>query len=244
VVGIARLKGGVASMAFPNEGQSAEIAREMEPRKERVMKKAGLILLSVSLLLIFGVGTALAIGLPGGLPGKSNLKKETKSFKLGDVSADLKAFEGTDFDPGKAKPFACNVFGDQEYDTVAIAVTKIDLVTQFAQNVLKDANPKIDAAKEAKDLDAAKKNLEAAQKAAQALAADGAKLTASATSLISNLPGKAKSDPLGYGANLADMTGVAKKVPDLVGKTLPDTIKQLTDTLTKLTEKAKTFAPK
>jgi hypothetical protein len=190
------------------------------------MKKATLILLAVSLLLIFAVGTALAIGLPGGATGKSKLNKETKTFTLSSLDASLKALENTALDPvTKDKKFAATVFGDAEYDKVAVAVAKMELGNAFAQNVLKDAQGKIDAAKKLEDLKDTQKNLELATKVTKSLVTESQSLAGGAPALAGGLAGKAKGDPLGYGANLKDMTGIVNKLPDLVtglGKTVGD----------------------
>jgi hypothetical protein len=157
------------------------------------MSKGLKIFLVVAALTVFAVSTALAIGLPG-VPGASKLKKETKSFTLGDLDPSLKAFEGKELDPVKAdKKFACNVFGDAEYDKVAIAVTKIELATAFANNVLADANPKIDAAKSPADLKAVQANLDAAQKVVTALTTACKSLVDGAKSCATGLPSKATS---------------------------------------------------
>ncbi|NLH48193.1 MAG: hypothetical protein GX444_06270 [Myxococcales bacterium] len=206
------------------------------------MKRTLFVLLALSMITIFAVGTVHAFKLPGGLPGASNLKKEVKSFKLSDLDADLKEFEGTDFDPAKAAPVACNVFGDADYDKVAVGLAKTNLFIGFANNVLKDANAKIDAATKAEDLDAAKKGLEAAAAAGGKMVPEISAMVPAATSLITNLPGKAKSDPLGYGANLADMTKVAKDLPT-AAKQLPTTVDELKKAIEKLIAKKNTFVP-
>jgi hypothetical protein len=209
-------------------------------RKEFVMKKTLLVVLTLAVLLT--AGTALAFNIPGA-GGGSKLKKESKDYKLTDLSADLKSYEGGDLDPVKAKKFTATTFGDAEYDKVAVALTKMDLSIAFADNVLKDFNAKLDRTTSPTDFDMLKKNLETAKKAVDALVADSTKLVSAAQALATSLPSKAQSDPLGYGANIKEMTDVVKKLPDMAKK-LPEIAKSLADAVTKAVEKAKAMAPK
>lgn len=204
------------------------------------MKKTLLIVFVAMIVLAFAATSSFAFGLPKGLPGKSSLKKEIKPLVLKDIDASLAEYEGTDLDPAKDTKFAYTVYGDKDYDVMAVALSKIELTTQFANNVIKDANVKIDAAETADDLKDVQKNVELATKALEALVKDGAAAAAGAVAFGSGLVDKIKKDPLGYGANAGDMKNVIGKLPKAV-EGLPDTVKALVETLTKLKDKIAGF---
>jgi hypothetical protein len=207
------------------------------------MKKTLVIAFVMLLVVAFASTSAFAFKLPGGkdLPGKSDLKKEVKAFTLADVNAALKEYEGTEMDPGKDKKFATTVYGDADFDAMAISLTKIELGTAFANGAIADANAKIAAAQTADDLAAPQKALETALTALQSLATEGATVAAKAPAFGKALPGKVKKDPLGYGKNASDMTKVVNKLPKAVAG-IPDTVKAVTDTVVLLKEKIASFA--
>ena len=182
----------------------------------------------ITLLFVFVLGASLALagfGLPGGGP---KLKAEKKEMKLGDLNAKYAKYEGTDSDPFKDKPYEYNAFGDSEIDTFLSSSHKVSATMQFANLMVNDLYKKVDAAKDAKELETLKADAQMLSGILTAIPADATKLAAAGTGLIKNSPNKFKKNPM----NL---------------KVLPELIKDLKgclDCLKKAGEEAKTLGEK
>ncbi len=167
--------------------------------------------LVLALVLVFAAATtAFAFGL-------SDLKNAAKAaaakeveLKLSDACADLKSYEGSDFDPVKNKKYMYKEYGDAQWDGIAKTATTNCLIVDFADAVLKSDK-------------ATQDDVAAAVKALEPLVAGCAKLTSDITAFI----GTVKSEP-SKALMLKDAKGTLDNVT-ASGKKLPDVLKGLKD---------------
>jgi len=205
------------------------------------MKKLCGILLLAVLAIVFTCAVAGAqlggIKKPAGLPTESKMKPETVSLTLKDLSKGLEKFEATDMNPvTDSIKYNAVVYGDAGYDQIAKSTAKMELGMAFTNNVLKDANQKIEAAAAPEELQAVEDNLKILQESVGALVNEGTKTISSAKQFASDLGNKAGKDPMGYGKYAKDMTKVLERAPKLMEQ-LPKLLDTIGETLKKVGEK-------
>lgn len=205
------------------------------------MKKLFAMLLITVLTIVFTcvVAGAQLGGLkkPAGLPTESKLKVETIAMTLKDLDKGLEKFEATELNPvTDSVKYNSVVYGDAAYDQIAKCTTKMELGLAFTNNVLQDANKKIDAAAKPEELQVVEENLKTLQQTVGALVNEGTKTISSAKQFASELGNKASQDPLGYGKYGKDMTKVLDRVPQLMEQ-LPKLLETIGETLKKVGEK-------
>jgi hypothetical protein len=199
------------------------------------MKKVSV--LALLFVFVIGVSASFAIGIPGVGKGKSDgakLKKAEKEFKLADLNASFKKFEGTDCDPYKAAPYKYNVYGDGDVDTFLTSSHKINATVTFSNQLINDLYAKVDKAETKEDLEGLKKDAEFLGSALAPLVAEGTKLVASGAALAKSAPGK-------FG-NLSNAKVLPSLIKDLGGavkglKASGDEIKVITDKIAPLVSK-------
>lgn len=195
-----------------------------------------------TILLIFVVGVTLTFGF--GLPTGPKLKKAEMTLKLSDMNAAFKSYEGTDLDPFKDAPYKYNVYGDADIDTFMTSSHKIGGSMKFANKLMSELYAKVDAAKDAGELEKVKGEAESLSTVLVGVTADATKLVASGSALVKSAPGKFKGNPMNLTV-LPSLLGDLKGCLDCLSgaskdaKTLTDKMGPLMD---KIKEKGATFA--
>lgn len=191
-------------------------------------------MLICALIVVFAVGTAFALGIPG-MGGGGGLKKETKKLSLGQANASLKKFEG---DPLAPQPIEYITIGDAEFDDISLRLAKLEIVSGFATKVVADANAKLDAAKTKDELTKLQDNVTAATGALQPLVQECTALGAKMPQVLSNLKSKLTSNPMLAGdvAKVLD-PGRVKTIGEHISKLITD----LASVATKIKDKIATL---